>query len=603
MTSLVLSPNNTAIQYGENTHKEYGWSHDIQQSIVQLFFQLTRISDPKKHQYIGGKYYELINNVINSKELTKEKRVEYISILYRIMFHTRDIISGKGEYTLFYILLGEWVRFSNLNLYIEEKNKFFITLIEKALITLVKLDNFVHPYGSWKDFKYFLNYLRDNIATPEEKKENIYTEWPVFKFIVKFLTSKLREEIKSFRVDSLNSVSLIAKWIPREKSKKFGWQTRYFAYEYFNEWLLTAHTERTKKAAQRKCLTHYRKILSIFNRIINTIQINECEKNWANIDFNKQATSITIMRQRKAFQYINKGGVLRGNNEDRLICKSNFEKYVKKCKNEDINIKSERIGINELVKSAINSIKNISITLTDIDIINLQWKEQSRKMGVLNNFIAMVDTSSSMECDNGLPLQVAIGLGCRIAEHSKLGKRILTFSSTPSWINLEECDTLTKMVEKILNESNCGLNTNFVSALQLIISACIVNDLSPNEVNDLTLIIFSSMQIDNDDKNSISMYDTIKLLFEEGGMKTSHKQPYKVPHIIFWNLHSTNGFPSLSTTKNVSMLSGFNVKLLDNFCNKGISAFKEYNPWSILTEYLSDKRYEWANKEIINNFI
>ena len=57
---------------------------------------------------------------------------------------------------------------------------------------------------------------------------------------------------------------------------------------------------------------------------------------------------------------------------------------------------------------------------TDVDTVNLQWREQSKQMGSLGNFIAMVDTSGSMECDNGTPLQAAIGLGCRVAEHSKL---------------------------------------------------------------------------------------------------------------------------------------------------------------------------------------
>ena len=50
----------------------------------------------------------------------------------------------------------------------------------------------------------------------------------------------------------------------------------------------------------------------------------------------------------------------------------------------------------------------------------------------------MVDTSGSMEDENCVPLYTAIGLGCCIAEKSKLGKRVLTFSNNPSWINLEK---------------------------------------------------------------------------------------------------------------------------------------------------------------------
>ena len=90
------------------------------------------------------------------------------------------------------------------------------------------------------------------------------------------------------------------------------------------------------------------------------------------------------------------------------------------------------------------------------------------------------------------------------------------------------------------------------------------------------------------------MYETIKEIFRDGGMRTSHRKPYTPPHIVFWNLRSTGGFPSLSTTKNVSMLSGFSPALLNGFCEKGISAFEDYSPWNIFIDGLEHERYAWA---------
>ena len=55
----------------------------------------------------------------------------------------------------------------------------------------------------------------------------------------------------------------------------------------------------------------------------------------------------------------------------------------------------------------------------------------------------MVDTSGSMESDNSQPMYNAIGLGIRIAEMSKMGKRVLTFHSNPTWVNLENKDKFT----------------------------------------------------------------------------------------------------------------------------------------------------------------
>ena len=290
MASLVSAlDKHTPIQYGENAHKEYGWSHELQESILQLSFQLTRTSDPATHKTLGTKYYDLINNVFYSTQFTKEKKIEFVSILYRIMLQTRDIVAGKGEYTLFYVLLGEWVRFVDSKAYTNSENikKIAQTLIEQALISLISLDNFDHPYGSWKDFKYFLNYLRDRVASTAQQQYKTYTEWPTFQFIIKFMTDRLRYEETTFNSTNNNSLTLIARWIPREKSKKFGWQTPYFAYEYFSDWIKTATTEMKMQAAQRKCLTHYRKLIAKINGAIKTVQINQCDGNWGGIDFNK----------------------------------------------------------------------------------------------------------------------------------------------------------------------------------------------------------------------------------------------------------------------------------------------------------------------------
>jgi len=57
-----------------------------------------------------------------------------------------------------------------------------------------------------------------------------------------------------------------------------------------------------------------------------------------------------------------------------------------------------------------------------------QWKEQCKNTSYLNNMIAMVDTSGSMEADNSKPLYSAIGLGLRVARKINiLGKSNFNF--------------------------------------------------------------------------------------------------------------------------------------------------------------------------------
>ena len=104
--------------------------------------------------------------------------------------------------------------------------------------------------------------------------------------------------------------------------------------------------------------------------------------------------------------------------------------------------------------------------------------------------------------------------------------------------------------------------------------------------------------MDFGDINAITLHSLIEKKFAEGGMRTSHKQPYKPPHIIYWNLRSTSGFPTLSFMPNVSMVSGFNQTILNTFCEKGTKAIQHCTPWVMFNEQISHKRYQWACKTI-----
>ena len=112
-----------------------------------------------------------------------------------------------------------------------------------------------------------------------------------------------------------------------------------------------------------------------------------------------------------------------------------------------------------------------------VSSINMQWEESGKSIAPLDNFVAMVDTSGSMTEDNGNPLYAAIGLGLRIAEKSKLGKRLMTFSSQPKWIDLEDETSFIKMAHKVATDSSWQMNTNFEAAVGLMLQSYISNNL------------------------------------------------------------------------------------------------------------------------------
>ena len=137
----------------------------------------------------------------------------------------------------------------------------------------------------------------------------------------------------------------------------------------------------------------------------------------------------------------------------------------------------------------------------------------------------LVDTSGSMEADNCLPLYNAIGLGIRIAEKTTnaFRNRVMTFTSVPEWVKLDDCKTFCDKVNKV-RQAPWGMNTDIYKACQLILLAIVNSKMDVDEVENLTLVILSDMQIDNSTDagtpfNSKHLYENIKNLFQETGLR------------------------------------------------------------------------------------
>jgi hypothetical protein len=191
---------------------------------------------------------------------------------------------------------------------------------------------------------------------------------------------------------------------------------------------------------------------------------------------------------------------------------------------------------------------------------------------------------------NGDPMNVAIALGIRIAEKSIIGNRVMTFSAKPTWVNLDGCTDFISKVE-IVRHAEWGMNTNFHAALDTILDAIVQNKMAPGDVQDMVLVILSDMQMDSGDRcNKDTLYKTMEQKYADAGLRV-HGAPYKPPHILFWNLRSTSGFPSLANQRNASMMSGFSPALLNLFCDQGLSALESCTPWSLLNKSLENERY------------
>lgn len=562
----------TPTRNGENGHIEYGWSNSIQEQIVQFNFQTTRTDniEPLENRLVNM-LETLSDKVKNGTFLEKEVAMGHLSILYKMVGHTRDIIDGKGEYTLTYMMIYVW-------------NRFYPKLAEFALKCLVDLgDNSVHQYGSWKDIKYFCKYIKDR--TFNYSTNNLLT------YAIEITNEQISKDYYKFIMES-NGISLAAKWVPREKSS-FGWLFENLATHFFSNIMLTADTESRKQKAILKCKTEYRKILSSLNRQIDTVQIKQCRHKWADINFEK-TTSITLTKQKNAFLNVKNDGHVRfPSDRDRVQCAEHFNLHIKNAVKGNVEMKGKRVGMADFTKQALDILRRNG-SQAEKDLLNLQWRDNSSENGALGNMIAMVDVSGSMDGD---PINAAIALGIRIAEKSALGKRVMTFSSSPIWINLDPYPDFISQV----NEVKCapwGMNTNFYAALDLILDAIIENKMTPEDVQDMVLVILSDMQMDEGDScNKQALYQTMNEKYKAAGIRV-HGRAYKPPHVVFWNFRSTSGFPSLSNQHNTSMMSGFSPSLLNLFCEQGIHALQSCTPWSLLLKSLENERYTIMNDRL-----
>ena len=586
----------TPLQQGENLHAEHGWSHDAKEKTLQLTFQLTRTSDAVRMKKLGETYRDLVLLAYENQG----DQDDLLDTLYKVMLHTRDIVQGKGEYALFYELLSRWAGMSYYSRVSSGKtslaanhgeNNFrtvAAALTRRAIASLVKLEGHDHGYGSWKDMKYFLNKLKERF--PDD-----YVHIDAYHFVIHLMKSQLQMDESTG-----DRPSLLGRWAPRETSKPFGWIARPISEALYSDWMKSATTSAQKRAASLKCRIHYRQLIARLSATLNTPQVNMCAGKWDDIDFDKDVTSITMSRSKRAFEYVDKQGTSRGTDEVRMTCRKNYKDYIERCKSGKTEIKAARVSLVDMVKEAVALSRQgaRSAIETQVDAVNEQWKASGKQVNSLGNFVCMVDTSGSMECDNGNPLYAAIGLGLRACEKSALGKRVMTFSARPRWLNLEDKPEFVDKVAFLKNDSTWGNNTNFQAALQLVADACVEKAVPPSQVKDLVLAVFSDMQIDAADRSARTMDEQVRKTFHDAGMRSKFNHPYEPPHMLFWNLRSTDGFPSLSSEKNISMMSGFSPALLNSFQDKGMEALEDFTPWCMLIDQLQHERYAWTKDAV-----
>ena len=567
--------------------------------IKTFYFNLTRKNDPDKVliKSLSDDLSVLLKQIISEMKNTTDTVVitkckEYLCILYKLIGQTRDIVNGKGERDLSYMMIYEWYKFYPVPA-IYALRLFTQTIEPTGLFS---------SYGSWTDIKHFCNYVREM----EDNKHNS----DLIETVISIMNHQLYCDRKNF-IDELDKyykeknhnpstltekpnardyLSLAAKWVPREHSK-FGWiyekMVIQWAKSFTPKILETAITASQYSRALCKCKRNYRKMISSLNRELDTVQIKQCSHRWSEI-LPETVSISTLMKQKNAFSNINNN--TRQQENDRIDCANNFQEFFNEYTGgENINGSSSsskknktktRLPLGYYVKQGLKllSMEKTDIVKNQIYWLNNLWKQlvPSHYNNFMNkpNFIPIIDISWQLSYD---VKNSGVGIGILLAQSCNI-RRIMLTGNQPEWIYISSEDSFIDILEKIHYYTMHATNSFFNKTFDLICGSIIDTQMPYSEFDKLTFVLLSGNE-------PHSIYSELTTAF--------YSKLNIIPYVIYWNLSDTNNY-KLNTQfdNNFTLVSGDYNSLIDYFLKFGVEGMKQNSTYDYVENILNHPRYK-----------
>jgi hypothetical protein len=298
----------------------------------------------------------------------------------------------------------------------------------------------------------------------------------------------------------------------------------------------------------------YRKMLV---ELTNVVESKMCKNKWNEIEY-KTVPSLAQARYSKAF-----------NRHDT----QRYEQYINELKNKTTTINADAVYPYDIIKTIKHS--------GNSSLADEQWKALPDYCDG-TNILPIIDVSGSMDFNIGKNLKaidIAISLGIYLSEKNKgaFKNHFITFSERPSLQHLS--GNLRNRLSH-MEFAQWGFNTNLEAVFDLILSASRRKCVAPEHMPEMILII-SDMEFDEATNNEHTAMDMIKNEYE--------KHNYRVPELVFWNLHSRhNNVPVTINEQNVALVSGFSPAIM-----KSILKAEEFSPEGIMLETIMNERYNY----------
>jgi len=462
--------------------------------------------------------------------------------LFVMAFQTRDVRGGKGEKLLFY--------------------QFITALYKHDKETVRQMIRFIPEYGCWRD-----------IWELHKRIPELETD------ILKFTREAFQLDFAKFHVNK--PLSLLSKWLPREKSVYKGLARKLADAIYDLE------------PSSKKRIIMYRKDVSALNKALKTVEIDMCGGTWASIH-PEAVPGRCLKGHTKAF--LNKKLKCeedRYDSEDRMECREHFQEFIEGLKNGTKKAHGANVVMpHELVVKALNRYT----TVEEHGINQGQWESirtETLRLGGLGKSVAMCDFSGSMD---GTPKLVSLALGILISEitHDSFKNHILTFDDMPTWHSFVG-KTLKEKLDSIGYISQ-GTSTNFYYACMCIIQKMKEHKVPIGEEPE-DLIVLTDMGFDDASNRQYkekwsSQIQDIRDAFKKAGEEV-WGQAWKPPRIIIWNIRAEfKDFHATAHEEGVVQLSGWAPSMLKALQN-GIQV---NTPYEGMRAILDDTRYDKVRK-------
>lgn len=337
-------------------------------------------------------------------------------------FHSRNVRGGKGERDIFQAL--------------------YTGLLAAHPALALDLLDLVPHYGSWRDL--FDMLLSDSV------RDRIF----------EIVRTQLKVDQEAA---AGSSISLLAKWMPREGSAKDALAKRLAAHLF---------PEAVAVGSARK---QYRQLIAGLNRRLDTVETHMCAGDWATI---KPAGVPGRAGKLYARAFLNLKGssgdeVRCPADADRVACAEHFkEHFAKAAKGEATVHGSKTVFPHEVVKKARFS----ELSVAEKDQLTAVWSSMLGDLmagGGLGDGILMSDFSGSMQSsgaqgDTPYWVSMALGILGSAACSPAFRGRLMTFDSTPTWHTFPSSD-LFECLATINHSVSQGTSTDFQAAMDLVL--------------------------------------------------------------------------------------------------------------------------------------